>query len=638
MKRYLEESKCLASLAVFRELYDSQKDIYGIISEFLKEIIVSKAKHQFTLTGITQLLNDEFDFSIPEAVVKTSLKRLLFLSKYKGVYIVNNQNDIPKTANLISKQTKIKQNNDLIINNLFEFIESEKNTKLNDQEKEKIVHSFCMFILDDSASQEYSEYISAFIIKNKMDNDFTSKLSIIKEGVVLYSGLNYNINPSELGTWNSDLTIYLDTEILFHLAGYNGELYRTLFNDFYSFVKEINLISQQKYKKNRIHLKYFSEIKDEIENFFKKAEIIINGRDKPNPSVTAMTAILDGCHTPSDIIGKKTAFYQLLQSYGIQQDDNSLYYHQSNNKYNIEDTSVISALATSTGIEDVAEHLKFLNYINIHRRGGSSKNFENIGYIFLTGNSKTLRIAFEFERTNKSEGSVPLATSLSFLTNKFWFKLNKGFGNNNFPKNFDIVTKAQVLLSTQLNDSVGKKYEDLQIKFKNGDLTEEQAVATIAELRKQAKLPEDINENDISDVLVTISESRIECYLQEKEKLKTEARKQEEQNKKLKDELTTKEEEIKQKELELLLKNKELNKYKEAEKERLIKRQRRKKLLLKSIWTLLLIVLAIVGILLYIHKNKILGVIMTVIGLLSSVITILNFFNNNFKTICTNKK
>ena len=50
MENTLENSKCLASLAVFRELYDNQKDVYGVISEFLKEIISSENKYQFGLT------------------------------------------------------------------------------------------------------------------------------------------------------------------------------------------------------------------------------------------------------------------------------------------------------------------------------------------------------------------------------------------------------------------------------------------------------------------------------------------------------------------------------------------------------------------------------------------------------------
>jgi hypothetical protein len=35
MQNIKEESLFLASLAVFRELYNSQKDIYGVIGEFL---------------------------------------------------------------------------------------------------------------------------------------------------------------------------------------------------------------------------------------------------------------------------------------------------------------------------------------------------------------------------------------------------------------------------------------------------------------------------------------------------------------------------------------------------------------------------------------------------------------------------
>ena len=34
-----DNSKLLASLAVFRELYDSEKDIYSIIASFLNDLI-----------------------------------------------------------------------------------------------------------------------------------------------------------------------------------------------------------------------------------------------------------------------------------------------------------------------------------------------------------------------------------------------------------------------------------------------------------------------------------------------------------------------------------------------------------------------------------------------------------------------
>ncbi|HOV36422.1 MAG TPA: hypothetical protein PLJ19_07655 [Dysgonamonadaceae bacterium] len=625
MKDYLERSILLASLAVFRELYDSEKDIYDIISEFLKEVIVSKAKYQFTVTEITQLLNDEFDFSIPEAVIKTSLKRLPFLSKSYGEYTIKGELKNLNTNNISNKLSEIQQNNNLILQDLFTYIEDETHTQLTEQEKGKIIGSFCSFILDEAINHEYSEYVSAFIIKNRSNSDFTKILTIIKEGVVLYSGLKYNPNPSELGSWKTYLTIFLDTEILFHLAGYNGLLFKELFNDFYSLVNEINQNSQKKDGKKLIQLKYFTDVKNEIELFFKKAEDIINGKDKPDPSVTAMTTILNGCKTASDIIAKKIEFYSLLKTYGIEIDDSDSYYTSNKHKHNPEDLSTIENLESSTNTENIGDNLKFLNYINIRRKGKFSRNFEDISYILLTGNSKTLRIAANEEMCPK--GNIPLATTLDFLTNNFWFKLGKGFGKNHYPKNFDIITKAQILISSQLNDSVGKQYDELKVKYNKGEINEEQATLVIVELRNKAKKPEEIGEAVISDALVSISENSIESIIQEQQLFKSKAFEQEEENKRLKQNLSDKNAEIEKMEKESREEKEELEKYREIEKRKLEQKQKRIKI---SLTIFLALIFLSVCILIFLYLNKTIGII---IGIISSIFTILNFFGFNYKTI-----
>lgn len=355
MKNCNEESKCLASLAVFRELYNSKKDIYGIISEFLKEIIFTNGKHQFTLNEITQILNDTYDFKIPEAVVSSSLSRFKeSLEKSYGLYTIINQSAFTVTGKLTSTHAAIQYSNGLIIENLFKFITEEKKVKLTDEEKEKIVNSFCSFIIDETTTQEYSEYVSAFIVKGKQEISFTTQLNTIREGVVLYTGLKYNSSLNDLGSWNTELTIFIETEILFHFAGYNGQLFQTLFDDFFTLIKEINLKSQKKSGKRLIHLKYFPEIKDEIERFFKKAEYIISGNDKANPSKTAMTSIIDGCKSPAEIIEKKTRFYELLKTNSILEDDYSNYYSEQNHKFNLEDLGLLNILSEKTGIDDVS--------------------------------------------------------------------------------------------------------------------------------------------------------------------------------------------------------------------------------------------------------------------------------------------
>lgn len=94
MKQIKEDNRLLASLAVFRELYNSEKDVYGIISVFLADIIKNENLYSFNLSEITAKLNSVFEFEIPEAVVRTSLGRLSFLEKQQGVYLVTDISNI----------------------------------------------------------------------------------------------------------------------------------------------------------------------------------------------------------------------------------------------------------------------------------------------------------------------------------------------------------------------------------------------------------------------------------------------------------------------------------------------------------------------------------------------------------------
>lgn len=105
MKKSKDISRLLASLAVFRELYDSKKDIYGIIAEFLREVIIEKAKHKFNLAEITRIVNSYYYFNLPESVVMSSLAQLEFINKSNGYFIVNNFAQV-KTSGIIEKQKK----------------------------------------------------------------------------------------------------------------------------------------------------------------------------------------------------------------------------------------------------------------------------------------------------------------------------------------------------------------------------------------------------------------------------------------------------------------------------------------------------------------------------------------------------
>jgi len=540
----MKSNRCLASLALFGELYNSKQNIYNVLAEFLKYIISTDGKRQFNLTEITQDLNNTFVFTIPEAVIKTALSslRTCGVVREHNLYTVSGLENRAEIENLIKLYEETKENNDKIIQNLFMYIQEKSGKKLVDSEKGVIIDSFCSYMLDDHSVKNYAELISAFLIEHKQDVEALRKLRMIKEGVVMYSGLKYNMDPSNLGSWNTKLTIFLDTEILFSACGYNGTLFKELFEDFYSLVKEINNESQRRDKGRKIHLRYFRETQDEIENFFQKAEDIVTYDEKINPSKTAMLAIVDGVKMPSDVIIKKTMFYEKIKGYKIFSDEQVAYYNESQHNFNLEDKNLIDQICeeANVGKPAAANALKLLSHINVLRGGDSSKNLENIGHIFMTRTNLSLRTSLSKEI--RKDGDIPLATTLDFMTNKFWFKLNKSFGDHNYPKSFDVLTKAQIILSSKVAHSVAKKFDELR----KSKMTESQVATCIVNLRKQPKRPEEITDSEeVADALTSISEDRIEDLLREQTLVESTAKQNQKNNEQLKQELQKKEEESK---------------------------------------------------------------------------------------------
>lgn len=525
-------NKLLASYALFKGLFDKGKDIYGVIAEYLKKTISDKGLYNFTLDEITQILNSEFEFNIPNAVVKTSLNRIDNLTKIGANYTVNNPNDfISSDFNKFEQDYQNK--NETIIQTLIKYVEEIKQIKLDEKERTTLTHSFCNYILDKQNGNESLEYITSFILKHENDVSFKEQIDKIREGVILYSGIKFNNDVNNFGAWKSEFTIYIETEILFHLAGFNGELYKILATDLMQFISEIN----QKAGKRIIKLKYFADVKIEIEGFFTKAKYLLEGNLKPNPSITAMVAIINGCKSISDIQAKKTDFYELLKRNLIEEDDYVDYFAEKNFKYNIVSNELIEKISKELD-KDATSYLKFLNYISIHRKEAFENNFENVKSILLSGNSTTLKVAWI--DLLKEDGNVPLATTMSFLTNKFWFKLNKGFGKSTLPKSFDIISKSQIILSSILNRKIGNEFENLQDEFKNGKLNEEQVKARLVDLKNNVRKPEDIVKDNIDDVLQVITEDSLDKFIEEQKHFKSKAEQQIIENENLKIELAEK--------------------------------------------------------------------------------------------------
>jgi len=523
----MQDNKLLASVVLFRELYDSNKDIYDVIGELLKSAITFEKKWSFNTTEATQLLETTFGFQIPESVIKTTLRNRLkkqekILSFSDGIYTLE-PNEIGSYTSLSSELESTKNKQDSIISGLVSYIENLTLRTIDDEEKSIIIDNFSAFLLDDYVDKKYSDYISSYIIEKQSEVEFTESLNAVREGFVLYNGVRYSPDLNDIGIWKTELTIYLDTEHLFNSAGFNGILHKQLFDDFYNLVKEINHGG-----KKVISLKFFAECKDEIDGFFHVAELIVDGKFALDPSKNAMISILNGCKTKGDILSKQASFYSKLNSMHIKQVEEKDF--SSEYKYNIESEKLIQEIKSQ--VEDSGRYfdkekcikiLKTFTKINTIRKGVNSGAFEKIGFILLSGNNFTRFLAFNPSiKTNGKD--IPFATDIDFITNRFWFKLKKGLTNSNsLPKSLSVVAKAQVVLSSHIKNTVSDQFDSMKKNIANGSVSEKDAEYLHHELRTKVITPENITPDTIKDALKFLRLEGFDEHLREKSMLERKA-------------------------------------------------------------------------------------------------------------------
>jgi len=547
----VKDNNLLASVALFSELYNNDKynDVTDILAEFIKSAVVANNKWSITSTELNQLLKTDFDFDIPEGVVRTTLKtKLKEVAKNKeGEYVFNTS--IKQSHDIINRSfTSIRQKQSAILDQLVQYVENQEGNILDAKGKENLIENFNRYLLGNSINEKDSRYISAFIISNQLTPNFTENLNLIKEGLILYQGIVYTADLNEMGKWSTDLIIVLSTEHLFNSAGFNGTLFQQLFNDFYNLTKEINLVSKNKNHEGAIQLRYFDETKDEIDSFFQTAEAIIKGTATLDTSRPAMKAILDGCRHLSDVKVKKVKFESELKNKGIllKEFKQSIYQHHD---LVIDGDDMLEEIKKQTETngrifdEALCRRLfSIFTKINYMRGGLKETKIERIQSIFITANSFALYLAHN--PIVKTDDGIPFAKDIDYITSRFWFKLKKGFNNKSaLPKAFDIVTKAQIVISSQLNQNVFEHYQLLQKQLKDGDINLETAKQLTVELRQKPNVPEAITIDTIDNTLNFLTdESYFENVQRELDNKNLLLKQTQEENRRLSDELKARDE------------------------------------------------------------------------------------------------
>lgn len=528
----MKKNNLLASVALFSELYnsDSYTNIPDILAEFIKGAIVLENKYNFNSTELKDLMDKVYGFSIPESVLRTVIQNRLkgAVSVENKIFYVDSAKINPSLNNIKESVELIGDEQNRIVENLYIYIEKRVHKTLSETEKKKVFSTFSHILMENGYSDKYSDLVSAYIISNEKNEYFKDCLNSIKEGLILYQGINFTGDINQLGSWTTNLTLYLSTEHLFNCLGYNGLLLQEIFDDFLKLVTEINLSSKNRGKTRKtIELKYLEETKAEIDNFFVSAESILKGYKRLDQSKEAMKFILKGSDSIADIKRKQVKLYSDLKKLGVEFQPVS--FDIENAAFNVVDKTLVDQLKKQSDErgrafdEDYCINvLRIFTKINTFRHGNNRFPIENIGHLYITENGFAKHLAHH-ENVKFANYDVPFAKDIDFIISKFWFKLKKGFNNkNDLPKSFDVVTKAKIIISSHISSSLSKHYEKLTNDFDNGKLSEDEALELASALRDKNDAPEDITSESIEKALDLLNDDDIlENFLREKTRRET---------------------------------------------------------------------------------------------------------------------
>lgn len=513
MKIISDKKKCMASLAVFKQLFNSGNDIFSIISEFIKQEIISKGLTNFTEQQMHDLLLADNGFDVPQAVIHTAMKRIPFLICKKEGAIVSEEltNDI--CSYFKTQMNEAERIRESISNRLIAFANIKRDKSLTKDEEVELCKSFYAYVVDDEAPVRFAELACSFILENEQDTELQRHLNLIREGAISFVGLTYyNTSYGTVDAFDNDIYIYLETEILFHMAGYNGLTYKNLFDEFYNQVSEINKLNQIKKGKKIIHLRYFSETLKEIDDYFEQAEKIVRRSKLSDPSKAAMHSIINGVSEPSDIADKRAEFDRLLKEHNIQHEDFWFDLNRSNGKYCIDYEAFVKDGNPSL-IDKIYSDLTLLNWIYIKRNRKPIEQFANIRAVLLTGNFNVMRMAMD-EKLRKPK-ELALSATIDFLTTRFWFSLCRGLSADCNLLTAKVMTRARLALAALNCESIDKAYQEIRKNLNENNYDPERMKSRITCLHKRFRMPEDVDDLTEKGNLAFFTDCRTDILLSE---------------------------------------------------------------------------------------------------------------------------
>lgn len=537
MFRISDNKQSLAALAIFKRLYNAGKDVFQVISEFEKYLILRDHMPSFTTVELGLELERNFGIEVPLSIIKAALKRLGFVVKgSSNGYTIDESYKNQSIDNFKREVQNLNIANKDVINQLVTFVKNKKGEALSEDDVISLSNAFYSYVLGEPYPDDYAGYISTFFINHEGDEGFIRSINDIMGGAIIIAGLNYNTTETQIDNIDMPICMYLETEILFHMAGYNGNIYKRLFDEFYDLVVETN----KKCHKELVKLFYFEETKDECDKYFQAAEKIVRKGTLAQAGQTAMINIVKGCKEATDIADKKAEFYSELEAHKINLDEQNNYYDREKYKLNIEDSKYVNNNDPEGAADKVALKLKLLNFIHIKRGGRGRSVFRNIGHLMISGNSITLKMANDSDVIGND---LPLAFSLSYITNRLWLSLHKKLVGDNTPISASILNRSIIILDKEARKALVQDYQEMTKAHNSGKITDKDVKERLAQYHNLPKSVDELTDSESADNVLNFINNSLQDYIEERDNERQESERNKMIARKAIDELFVKERE-----------------------------------------------------------------------------------------------
>ena len=543
MRNLSSDTKTYASLALFRKMKDDNTDILDVVETLAANAALLQGGKNFSKEDLAGWTLKEYDFDIPDGAFDLILQR-------KGKFEITSQKPLlirlkPDTAhgNDSVYRDQLEEFNNLysgIENQLCEYIRKNTGSTLDDEQRAKVLTALYNHILDKGHHNEYTPWIYKFILQNESDSEFNESLDRLLEGLLLYLGLNTEAKDKNIDSFDTPLILVLDTEILFHISGYHGEIFKRRVFQFIEYVEEVNKTRYANKKRvsdpsgRIIRLKYLPSTKEEIDRIFTSVEYA-KRMQRPPQNYTMVESFLHKNFTSAhEITEELDKFWRMINDLGIKEvEDMSKtdlakyelikeddFDSKSDQGHMVSHEEAKANLIESSDVENVDVgridtlyyHLIRLNHIYA-LRGGNTNDYrlERAKCVMISDTHAVIKKSKDLRKDGTVKNSYHLAVPLSEISVTFWLKLNKGLSPDERPISYDILAKTRCALANIAGETLLSEYQKIKTNVKEGKLSEREALQKIHALRSLKMNADDFQDAD--DVTPFIQDNAIDYWI-----------------------------------------------------------------------------------------------------------------------------